>query len=264
MPRLAANITYLFTELPFLDRFAAAADHGFTGVEILAPYEFAPDDVAARLAANNLECVLINTPYGALAGGHSGLGAVPGREAEFATDARRALDYARAVGCARVHALAGVPKARADADQCRAVFVDNIKSMAEQAADAAITVLIEPLNTGDFPGYFLTHQDQAHGIVAEVGLANVKVQLDFYHCQIMEGFVSDKARRHIDGIGHFQISGVPGRVEPDIGELDHTYLLDLVDELGFDGWVGAEYKPRAGTVAGLGWAAPYGISVAQS
>jgi hydroxypyruvate isomerase len=246
MPRLAANITLLFTEYPFLDRFAAAADHGFTGVEILVPYEFSADDVAARLAAHNLEGVLINTPYGPTAGGHTGLGALPGREAEFAADARR---------------LAGVPEHGADPAQCRAVFVDNLRAMANQAADAGITVLIEPLNTGDFRGYFLTRQDQAHAIIADVGMANLKVQMDFYHCQIMEGFVSDKARRFIDGIGYFQISGVPGRVEPDVGELNHTYLLDLVDELGFDGWVGAEYNPRAGTAAGLGWATPYGITV---
>jgi len=261
MPRLAANITYLFTELPFIDRFAAAADHGFTGVEILAPYKYSPEDVAERLVAHNLECVLINTPYGKAAGGHSGIGAIPGREAEFAADARQAIDYAEAVGCTRIHAMAGVPDQGADPARCRATFVANLRMMAEQVAGAGITVLIEPLNTGDFPGYFLTHQDQAHAIVADVGIPNVKVQMDFYHCQIMEGFLSDKMRRHMDGIGHFQISGVPGRIEPDAGELDHTYLLDLVDELGFGGWVGAEYKPVAGTVAGLGWAAPYGITV---
>lgn len=261
MPRLAANITYLFTEHDFLDRFAAAAGHGFKGVEILAPYRHEPVHVAARLVDCGLECVLINTPYGKAAGGHTGLGAIPGRETEFSKDARQAIDYAQAIGCTRIHAMAGMPDEGADSEHCRAVFIENLRGMAEQAAGAGITVLIEPLNTGDFPGYFLTHQEQAHGIIADVGLANVKVQMDFYHCQIMEGFVSDKARRFIDGIGHFQISGVPGRIEPDIGELDHTYLLDLVDELGFDGWVGAEYKPRAGTAAGLGWAAPYGISV---
>jgi len=260
MPRLAANITYLFTEHPFLDRFAAAADHGFRGVEILVPYEHSPDEVDARLAAHNLDCVLINTPYGEFAGGHTGLGAIPGREAEFAADARRALDYAQAIGCPRIHALAGVPGEGADPAHCRAVFVDNLRAMADQAAGAGITVLIEPLNTGDFPGYFLTHQDQAHAIAADIGLANVKVQMDFYHCQIVEGFLSDKMRRFIDGIGHFQISGVPGRIEPDTGELNHTYLLNLVDELGFDGWVGAEYKPSGDTAAGLGWAAPYGIT----
>lgn len=261
MPRLAANITYLFTEHDFLDRFAAAADHGFTGVEILVPYKYPPNDVAARLAAHDLECVLINTPYGEFAGGHTGLGALPGREAEFAEDAKRALDYARAVGCTRIHALAGVTGENADSEACRAVFVDNLRAMAEQAAGADVTVLIEPLNTGDFPGYFLTRQDQAHAIAADVGLANVKVQMDFYHCQVMEGFLSDKLRRYFAGIGHIQISGVPGRVEPDEGELDHSYLLALVDELGFEGWVGAEYKPRGDTAAGLGWAAPYGINV---
>jgi hydroxypyruvate isomerase len=188
------------------------------------------------------------------------LGALPGREAEFAADGQRALDYAQAIGCTRVHALAGVPDDETDLAHCRAVFVENLRAMAAKAAEAGITVLIEPLNTVDFPGYFLIRQDQAHDIVADVGVSNLKVQMDFYHCQIMEGFVSDKARRYIGGIGHFQISGVPGRVEPNVGELNHAYLLALVDELSFDGWVGAEYNPRAGTAAGFGWAAPYGIT----
>ncbi len=259
MPRLAANITYLFTENPFLDRFAAAADRGFTGVEILVPYEHAPEDVAARLAAHNLECVLINTPYGEIAGGHTGLGAIPGREVDFAEGARRALDYAQAIGCTRIHALAGIPDEGDDPALCRSVFVDNLRAMAEQAAEAGITVLIEPLNTGDFLGYFLTHQEQAHTIAADVGRANVKVQMDFYHCQIMEGNLADKFRRYFGGVGHIQIAGVPGRVEPDAGEINYPYLLDLIDEFGFDGWVGAEYIPQGDTAAGLGWAAPYGI-----
>ncbi len=260
MPRLAANITYLFTEHPFLDRFAAATDHGFRAVEILVPYEHSPEDAAKRLAAHDLECVLINTPYGETAGGHTGLGAIPGREAAFANDARRALDYAQAIGCSRIHALAGVPDEHADRAQCRAVFVENLRAMAVQAAGSGVTILIEPLNTFDFPGYFLTHQDQAHTIAADVGQANVKVQMDFYHCQIMEGNLADKARRYMDGVGHIQVASVPGRVEPDAGEINYPYLLDLIDELGFDGWVGAEYIPQGVTAAGLGWAAPYGIT----
>ncbi len=259
MPRLAANISYLFTELPFLDRFAAAADHGFKGVEILVPYEHAPEDVAARLTAHNLECVLINTPYG-LAEKHTGLGAVPGREADFREGAQRALDYAKAIDCPRIHALAGMPGDDGDLAQCRAVFVDNLRAMAAQAAEAGITILIEPLNTGDFPGYFLTHQDQAHAIVGDVGLPNVKVQMDFYHCELAEGVSADDVRRWIGNIGHFQIASAPDRTEPDAGELDYAALFSLIDELGFDGWVGTEYKPRGDTVAGLGWAAPYGIT----
>lgn len=261
MPRLAANITYLFTELPFLDRFAAAADHGFTGVEILVPYEHAPEDVAARLAAHDQECVLINTPYGALAGGHTGLGAIPGREAEFADDAKRALDYAKAIGCTRIHALAGMPDEQADPARCRETFVENLRAMGAQAADEGVAVLIEPLNTGDFPGYFLNYQGQAHAIIADVGLANVQLQMDFYHCQIMEGNLADNFRRYGDAVGHIQIASVPGRVEPDAGEINYPYLLDLIDQAGFDGWVGAEYIPQGDTSAGLGWAAPYGITV---
>lgn len=261
MPRLAANITYLFTEHPFLDRFAAAAEHGFAGVEILVPYEHSPDDVAARLAAHNLECVLINTPYGASAGGHTGLGAIPGREGEFAKDAKRALTYAQAIGCRRIHVLSGVPDAHADLAQCRDVFVANLRAMADQAASVGMTLLIEPLNTGDFPGYFLTRQDQAHAIATDVERANVAVQMDFYHCQVMEGNLAAKFRRYFDGIGHIQIASVPGRVEPDAGEINYPYLLDLIDEMGFDGWVGAEYIPQGDTAAGLGWAAAWGISI---
>jgi len=260
MIRLAANITYLFTELPFLDRFAAAADHGFTGVEILVPYEHAPEDIAARLAANDLECILINTPYGAVAGGHTGLGAIPGREAEFAADAQRALDYARAIGCSRIHALAGMPDAGADPARCREIFVENLRAMGELAARDGVAVLIEPLNTGDFPGYFLNYQGQAHAIIADVGRANVQLQMDFYHCQIMEGNLADNFRRFGDAVGHIQIASVPGRVEPDAGEINYPYLLDLIDASGFDGWVGAEYIPQGYTATGLGWAASYGIA----
>ncbi|NKB48721.1 MAG: TIM barrel protein [Alphaproteobacteria bacterium] len=263
MPRLAANISYLFTEHAFLDRFAAAADHGFTGVEILVPYEHAPKDVAGRLTTHNLKCVLINTPYGAVAGGHTGLGAIPGREAEFATDARRALDYAQAVGCTRIHALAGMPDGGDDLAACRAVFVENLRAMGEQAAAEGVTVLIEPLNTVDFPGYFLTRQDQAHAIAADVGLANVRVQMDFYHCQVMEGNLAGNFRQFFDGVGHIQIASAPGRGEPDAGEINYVYLLDLIDELGFVGWVGAEYIPQGDTAAGLGWAADYGIIAKQ-
>ena len=261
MPRLAANISLLFTELAFLDRFAAAADHGFKGVEILVPYDHAADAVAAQLALHGLECVLINTPYGPTAGGHTGLGALPGREHEFAADARRALDYAQAIGCRRLHALAGIPPAGFDPSHCRGVFVDNLQALAGQAGEAGTTVLIEPLNTFDFPGYFLTHQEQAHAIVHDVGAPNLKVQMDFYHCQMTEGFVTDKVRRFIDTIGHFQIAGVPGRIEPDAGELNHAYVFALVDAIGYDGWVGAEYNPRADTASGLAWAEPYGITL---
>ncbi|MDH3738852.1 MAG: TIM barrel protein [Alphaproteobacteria bacterium] len=259
MPRLAANISYLFTELPFLDRFAAAADHGFKAVEILVPYEHATEEVAARLAAHNLECVLINTPYGEIAGGHTGHGAIPGRQAEFANDANRALDYAGAIGCPRIHALAGVPDEADDPAQCRTVFVENLRRMGEQAAGEGVTVLIEPLNTGDFPGYFLNYQDQAHAITADVGLANVKVQMDFYHCQVMEGNLADNFRHNKGGIGHLQIASVPGRTEPDAGEINYPFLLNLIDASDFDGWVGAEYIPQGDTAAGLAWAVPYGI-----
>ena len=259
MLKLAANINYLFTELPFLERFSAAADQGFSGVEILMPYAYRAEDVSSCLQVNNLECVLINTPYGEDFGGHTGLGAINGREKEFYDDANRALDYAEKISCRRVHALAGIPEKDTALDICREKFVTNLRVMAELAADREITILIEPLNIFDFPGYYLTFQEQAHSILIDVGMANVALQMDFYHCQIMEGDLASKFNRFQKNIGHIQIAGVPGRNEPFIGEINYPYILELIESSDFTGWVGAEYTPKGTTKAGLHWTKSYRI-----
>ena len=259
MLKLAANINYLFTELPFLERFSAAAENGFTGIEILMPYEYRPEEVSSILQMNNLECVLINTPYGDMFGGHTGLGAISGREKEFYEDANRALDYAVKIDCRRIHALAGIPEKDMDFVMCREIFITNLRVMAELALDREITILIEPLNVFDFPGYFLTSQEQAQSILIDVGMPNVALQMDFYHCQIMEGDLTSKFNRFQKYIGHIQIAGVPGRNEPFIGEINYPYILEMIESSDYSGWVGAEYIPKETTTGGLHWAKSYGI-----
>lgn len=257
MPRFAANLSMMYTEYDFLDRFAAAAADGFKAVEFLFPYAYAPAEIARRLRDQGLTQALFNLPPGDWERGERGLAALPGRQAEFAASVQQALVYAQATGCRRVHVMAGVTPPGADLDAMRRTYVANLRHAAEQFAPYGITALIEPINTRDMPGYFLTHQQQAHDIVAEVGAANLKVQMDLYHCQIMEGDLLTRLKRHRAAIGHLQIAGVPQRHEPDTGEVNYRWLLDEIDALGYDGYIGCEYRPRAGTSAGLGWFAPY-------
>jgi hydroxypyruvate isomerase len=260
MPKLAANLSWLFTEVPFLDRFDAAAAAGFGAIEFLQPYEFPPAEIAARLQRHGLEHVLFNLLPGDAAKGERGLAAVPGREAEFMRNLERALQYAKATGCRRVHALAG----NASGSAAEAVYVANLRSAADFLAPHGITVLIEPLNTRDAPGYFLNTTGAALRIIDRVDRGNVSLQFDLYHCQIMEGDLA----RHIRDLGgrfaHVQIAGVPERHEPDIGEVNYEYVLGLLDETGYAGWVGCEYRPKAGTVEGLGWARRWGVSPQRS
>lgn len=256
MPRFSANLSFLYTELPFLDRFAAAARDGFRAVEFAFGYEFPAAEVAARLGATKLEQVLINAPPGNLAAGERGLGALIGREREFAQSVATALDYAQTLRCPRVHVMAGVLNDRtteAERAQARRTFVDNLRFAASEAARRGVALTIEPINPRDIPGYFLNAQAEAHAIREEVGAPNLSVQMDLYHAQIVEGDLSEKLRRWLPHIGHIQIAGVPGRHEPDEGEVDYRYLFRLLDELGYPGWVGCEYRPRNGTSAGLGW-----------
>ena len=257
MPRFAANLTLMYTERPFLDRFAAAAGDGFTAVECLFPYEHAVEDIAARLQAHGLTQALFNLPPGDWAAGDRGMACHPGREAEFAAGLDLALGYAQALGCQRLHAMAGTAPAGAAPEALHETMVRNLRRAAERAAPLGITLLIEPINTRDMPGYFLTHQQQAHDLLAEVGAPNLKVQMDFYHCQIMEGDLSRRLAKHVAGVGHIQIAGVPDRHEPDEGELHFPYLLDQLDALGYTGFVGCEYRPRGGTSEGLGWLRRY-------
>ena len=257
MPKLAANLSMMYQEHPFLDRFAAAAKDGFKAVEFLFPYDFPAADVKARLGDAGLVLALFNAPPGNWGAGERGLSSLPGREEEFRRGVATALDYARALGNQRLHVMAGLIQPGEDRAGHRAVYLANLAYAAKQAASLGITVVIEPINTRDIPGFFLNRQDEAHAICAEVGAPNLKVQFDLYHCQIVEGDLAMKLRKYMAGTGHIQIAGVPERHEPDIGEINYPYLFGVMDELGYDGWVGCEYRPRGETSAGLGWARPW-------
>ena len=264
MPRFAANLSMLYPEFDFLDRFDAAAKDGFAGVEYLFPYAFPAAEIAARLRANGLKQVLFNGPPGDWDGGERGLACLPGRESEFRDGIARALDYAAALDCPRVHVMAGLLPAGLARETAKVTYVENLRWAAAEAAKAGRDLLIEPINTRDIPGFFLNRQDEAHAIVEAIGAPNLKVQFDLYHCQIVEGDVAMKIRKYLPTgrVGHIQIAGVPERHEPDIGELNHPYLFKVIDEVsaqcGWDGWVGGEYRPARGAVPngtsdGLGW-----------
>ena len=257
MPKFAANLSMMYQEHAFLDRFGAAAKDGFKGVEFLFPYEHPAAAIRARLDAHGLAQALFNGPPGDWAAGERGVASLPGREDEFKRGVATALDYARVLGNDRVHIMAGLIKPGEDHAQHRATYVRNLEYAAKQAASAGITIVIEPINTRDIPGFFLNRQDEAHTLCAEVGAPNLKVQMDFYHCQIVEGDLAMKLRKYFAGVGHVQIAGVPDRNEPDVGEINYPYLFRLLDELGYAGWIGCEYRPKAGTSAGLGWLQPW-------
>ncbi|MFO1338743.1 MAG: TIM barrel protein [Burkholderiaceae bacterium] len=265
MPRFAANLSLLYPELPLPERIGAAARDGFAGVECLFPYEWPAAELAARRAEAGVAWVLINTPPGDWAAGERGLAALPGREAEFRRGVEQALAWADALGCRRLHAMAGVPLPGMDRERCWATCAENLAWAARQAVGAGCTVLVEPLNPRDMPGYLLRTQAEAHRLVQALALPNLKVQMDLYHCQVSEGDLTTKLRALLPTgrVGHLQIAGVPERHEPDSGELDCQRLFGLIDELGAASglgelWVGAEYRPRrgavpGGTTAGLGW-----------
>jgi hydroxypyruvate isomerase len=257
MPKLAANLTMMYTEHPFLERFAAASRDGFRGVEYLFPYEFPAQELAARLEQHGLEQALFNAPPGNWEKGERGLASLPGREDEFKRSVETALSYARVLGNKRVHVMAGLIAPGQDRARHRDVYCRNLAFAAQAAAADGITIVIEPINTRDIPGFFLNRQGEAHAICHELGAPNLKVQMDLYHCQIVEGDLAVKVRKFIAGVGHMQVAGVPERHEPDVGEINYPYLFALIDELGYGGWIGCEYRPRAGTSQGLGWARPW-------
>lgn len=264
MPRFAANLSLMYTELPFLDRFAAAARDGFEAVEFQFPYAFEPADVAARLRDCGLQLVLFNAPAGgthhsamatAWEQGERGTAALPGREAEFRAGVQEALRYAQVLACPRIHVLSGTVPPGVERESLKSLCVSNLRWAAQEAAHAGCDILIEPINLRDAPGYFLNRQDHAHELLDAVQADHLKVQMDLYHCQIVEGDVATKLRRYLPTgrVAHLQIAGVPERHEPDRGELHYPYLFDVIDALGYTGWVGCEYRPAAGTTAGLGW-----------
>ncbi|NQD95144.1 hydroxypyruvate isomerase family protein [Pseudomonas sp. CrR25] len=257
MPRFAANLSMLFNDVPFLERFGRAAAAGFKGVEYLFPYDYAPAELAERLHNHGLSQVLFNLPPGDFAAGERGLAALPGRQAEFREGVERAIEYAQALDCPRLHAMAGLVADERLRPQMRACYLDNLRHAARRLAEHGLTLLIEPINTRSIPGYFLNHQAEAHAILAELDEPNLKVQLDFFHAQIMDGDLAAGFQRFQAGVGHVQIAGVPDRHEPDSGEVNYPYLFQLLDEAGYDGWIGCEYNPRGLTEDGLGWFAPW-------
>jgi len=260
MPQFAANLSMMYAELPFLERFGAAAADGFKAVEYLFPYAQPQAELAQRLADHGLRQVLFNAPPGRFDAGERGIACLPGREDEFRRSwLEQALPYAAALRCPRVHVMAGLIPSDAERAALRATYLANLAWAAHEAASAGLDVLIEPINRRDIPGYFLNRQDDAHEVVAEVGANNLKVQMDLYHCQIVEGDLAMKLRKYLPTgkVGHLQIAGVPDRHEPDDGEVNHPYLFGLIDALGWHGHIGCEYRPSGATSAGLGWFAPY-------
>jgi hydroxypyruvate isomerase len=247
----------MYVEHEFLDRFGAAAADGFAGVEFLFPYDFAAADIKARLDEHNLTQVLFNCPPGDWVKGERGLASLPGREDEFRRAFETAMGYVDILGNQRLHVMAGLMQPGRSRAEHRATYVKNLSWAADQIAGRNLSLVIEPINTRDIPGFFLNRQDEAHAICADTGSAQVKVQMDFYHCQIVEGDLAMKFKQYFKGVGHIQIAGVPERHEPDTGEINYPYLFGLIDEMGYDGWVAGEYRPRGNTSAGLAWARPY-------
>jgi hydroxypyruvate isomerase len=258
MPRFAANLAYLFTERPLLERFGAAAAAGFRAVELQFPYDHAPALVRKELENHGLTMLGINTAAGRSAESEFGLAALPGREQEFTKHFSQALDYITAVGGRQIHCLAGIvpPEQRPAAER---TFIRNLAEAADAAAARNITVLIEPINSRDRPDYFLTRAEQGADIIAKIGRPNVRLQFDFYHAQIMGGDLVKRFEKHLPVIGHVQIAAVPSRHEPDEGEVNYGAIFSMLDASGYASWVACEYRPRAMTEAGLSWARPYGM-----
>lgn len=257
MPKFAANLSMMFTDEPFLNRFARAAGAGFHAVEFLFPYDYTQAEVTSAARAAGVQVVLFNTVPGDWAKGERGLAALPGREEAFLAGVHKALDYAASIGCPRIHAMAGLVPEGADRAEMGVTYRKNLEQAAALAARASIDVVIEPINTRDIPGFFLNRTEEAAAVIADVGASNLKIQFDIYHRQIMQGDLARAIAEHLPLIGHMQLADNPGRNEPGTGEINYPFLFGEIDRLGFDGWIGCEYKPKGDTEAGLGWFAPY-------
>ncbi|THF65495.1 hydroxypyruvate isomerase [Pseudothauera nasutitermitis] len=254
MPRFSANLSMLFQEHPFLERFAAAARAGFCAVEFQFPYDWPAGDVARAAREAGVDVVLFNFPAGDWAGGERGLGCLPGREAEFRAGVARAIDYARALGCPRINCLAGLAPSGETAEHLAETLIDNLRHAADACAPHGIAVLLEAINTRDVPGFFVDRSTRAAELVAAAGRGNLFIQYDLYHAQVMEGDLANTLARLLPQIGHIQFADNPGRGEPGSGEINFPWLFAELDRLGYTGWVGAEYRPRgADTESGLGW-----------
>jgi hydroxypyruvate isomerase len=272
MPKFAANLHYLFTEVPFLDRIGAAAEAGFEGVEFQVPYDYPGRELRTRLDAHGLKMVLFDAPMGNWDAGDRGLAAVPGREAEFRAGLPKALEYADALGCELIHVMAGVVRPGIDYKEAERTYVANLRYAADLFRPQGVRAVIEPINrrlgvvsggpsytTEGMHGYFLNHTEHARRVIEAVGRENLALHLDVYHMQMLEGNLAETIRANIGKLKHLQIAGVPGRHEPSVGEINYPYLFALLDELGYGGWVGCEYRPIGNTLDGLGWAAGFGI-----
>jgi hydroxypyruvate isomerase len=253
MPRFAANLTMLFNEVGFLDRFEAAAKAGFTGVEYLFPYDHDKQRLRQLLDHHGLTQVLHNLPAGNWTAGERGIACHPDRKEEFAAGVAKAIEYATALGCKKINCLAGITPPGIDPQRAHEAFVRNLALAAHELGAAGITLLIEPINTRDIPGFFLTHTDQALEIIKTVGADNLRLQYDVYHMQIMEGDLAPRIQRHLPLIEHLQVADNPGRHEPGTGEINYEFLFRFIDDLGYQGWIGCEYKPVRGTEDGLAW-----------
>jgi hydroxypyruvate isomerase len=253
MPRFAANLTMLFTELPFMERFEAAAKAGFKAVEYLFPYAYDKKELTAALRANGLQQVLHNLPAGNWEGGERGIACHPDRVSEFREGVGMAIDYATALGCPKLNCLLGKLPQGVSPAEANKVVVENLRFAAKELEGAGIRLLIEPINHFDIPGFFLTRTDQALALIEEVGSPNLLLQYDIYHAQRMEGELGATIAKNMAKIGHIQLADNPGRGEPGTGEINYAWLFKHIDAAGYTGWIGCEYKPRSDTVNGLGW-----------
>ncbi len=259
MIKLAANLTMLWNEIDFLDRFDAAAKAGFTGVEYLFPYAYPKDALAERLRRHGLKQVLHNLPAGDWAKGDRGNACDPARVGEFEDGVGKAIDYARTLDCTQVNCLAGIAPTGVDPEKVRATFVSNLRFAADKLGAAGIRLLIEPINTFDIPGFYLSHTQQALDIIRDTGSSNLFVQYDIYHMQRMEGELANTIKANLAKIAHVQLADNPGRNEPGTGEINYRFLFGFLDSIGYDGWIGCEYKPKNSTDEGLGWRRSHGV-----
>ena len=257
MPRLNANLSMLFTEVPFLERFGAAARAGFRGVEFLFPYEFEAGRIREELDRHGLEMVLFNMPPGDFAAGDRGLACDPGRRGEFQDGVGKALAYARVLGARRLHVMAGLRPRGVSEEAMRACYLDNLRHAGAEAARDGVEILIEAINTRDIPGFYLNTSAQALDLMHYAGVPNLRFQYDIYHMQIMEGDLAPTIERALAHIGHMQLADTPGRHEPGTGEIGWDFLLPHIDRVGYQGWIGCEYRPAGRTEDGLGWARRY-------
>ncbi|MBL7127008.1 MAG: hydroxypyruvate isomerase [Dehalococcoidales bacterium] len=257
MPKFSANLSMLFTEVGFADRFERSARAGFKAVECQFPYELPKEDIAERLGKYGLELVLYNIPAGSWAAGERGTACLPGRESEFQEGVGKAIEYAKALKCPRINCLVGLTPKDAPADKVRQTLVSNLKFAAEAMQKAGISLLVEMLNDKDVPGFYLVRTQDTLKLFEEVKHANLWLQYDIYHMQVMEGNLAKTIQENVSRIGHIQLADNPGRHEPGTGEINFTNLFKFIDESGYTGWIGCEYKPAGATEDGLGWVKPY-------